>query len=286
MNRFLSTLMLSACALGASAQVTKETVAIYRFTHYQAYNAGEHALSVQNAVETGFVTSKRFNVVERSQIDALLGEIKTQEALSDDKVAELGKTVGANYVILGHLASAGANSFVNDQGQTRWKATVTFQLKVVDVNTAQIKTSETITITPLFNSQTETEAVGDAMKEIKGKVDKFIATNFPTEFEIIQIISEKKGAADVIEILGGSEMGLGPKDRLEVVIVSQREIKGRVLKTSQKIGEIRVEQVTGAETSNCRVVEGGLEIKKALTENPDNIKVIYRGKNVSLFQQP
>lgn len=51
--------------------------------------------------------TKRFRIVERSRIDAILGEIKlSQQGITEDKIAsEIGKQVGAEIVLVGVLSA-------------------------------------------------------------------------------------------------------------------------------------------------------------------------------------
>lgn len=287
--------LLCLMALGSFAHAQdppeKEIIAILDFTHRSGPSMEQYARSVQNAVETGFVKSSRFVVVERSRIDALVAEMQTQEVMSDDVVANIGKTLGASYVVLGNLESASAERQYtkNENGQREaqgYKATVSFQVKIVEVESAQIKATEQIITNSsslaALTDQGKDAAIAEAINRIDYAVEDFIIKTFPIEMFIIQITEEKRGKAEMVEVLGGSELGLHERDRLAVVIISEREIRGRVIRTANEIGELRVESITGPETCLCKVMKGDEEIFDAMKNGTELIAIFY-GENKSLF---
>lgn len=280
----------------------KPVIAVLKFTA-QAGSAelAQHALSVQNGVESGFLKSKRFVVVERSQIDQLVGEMKTQEALSESAVAELGKTLGAEYCVIGSLINAGTEELKirdtkdpNKMKPSGYAGTVNFQIKLVDVATSRLLTAETITLKShaslgIFGSvgmATPTEALSVAMGKVDDAIKSFIQKQFPISIELLQVLKAdaKRNEAETVEILAGQNIGLRKGDRLTVVETSTREVSGRTITTNTPIGELRVEAVTGDETSNCKVMKGGDAIKQRIDKGL-KLNCIFAGVNKSWAPQ-
>lgn len=287
----LLSLFVSASVVLAQAP-EKPVVAVLNFK-YSARNSEivQYVTGVQNQVESGVLATGRFVVVERGAIDQLQGEIQTQEVLSEAQVAELGRTLGAKYVFLGSLDQASTEPvFRETDGQRKrvgFKATIVFQLKLVDVESTQIIASEQVSTgqTGLFGyRETEGAAITDAIGTISGQVELFIAKNLPVIIDIIQITqTDKKGReAVLLEILAGSDAGLKDRDRIEVVAITEREIRGRKIETRTPIGELRVEQVTGPETAICKVMKGGDVILQKFNAGED-IRCVFAGLNKSLF---
>ena len=286
-------LVLILGALGLAAQPEKPVVAVLKFTYSQQNrNLDKYIGGVQNQVESGVLGTKRFIVVERSAIDQLQGEIQTQEVLSEAQVAELGKVLGAKYVFLGSLDNASTEPvYYDDNGVKKlrgYKANVTFQLKLVDVESTQIIASEQIASETggLFGAkETEGEAISEAIGAISGLVEIYIAKNLPVIIDILEIKTKdkKNTKAETVEVFAGADAGLKPKDRLELVEVTVREIRGRKIETRTPFGELRVETVTGPETAICSVVKGGEVLLQKFTPGSTTILAVFSGVNKSIF---
>ena len=86
------------------AEKGKEVVAIYPFT-CSGRTYYDYALNAGNAVEGGFVRSKRFTVVERNRFKIVNEEELFKEANTNDIVNKARK-LGAKYVVTGNVMSA------------------------------------------------------------------------------------------------------------------------------------------------------------------------------------
>ncbi|RYE29047.1 MAG: hypothetical protein EOP42_15305, partial [Sphingobacteriaceae bacterium] len=85
----------------------KDVVAIYPFTSASGYDY-EYAQSVGNAIESGFVRSVRFNVVERNRFGSISQEERFKE-VNTANVVKLAAKLGAKYIITGHITGASTN---------------------------------------------------------------------------------------------------------------------------------------------------------------------------------
>jgi curli biogenesis system outer membrane secretion channel CsgG len=97
-------------------------------------------------VTNAFVKTKRFNIVDRSKMDALTKEKNLQktEDFIDGTVIEQGISLGAKNLISGHVISSKAEQMRTDDGTVTYKAKLSISLKVIDVATGQVITSDII----------------------------------------------------------------------------------------------------------------------------------------------
>jgi hypothetical protein len=255
----------------------KTGVGIMQFTFVQEAANSQDVNSIQETVTNAFVKTKRFNIVDRSKIDALKKEkdLQKSEDFIDGSVIQQGVSLGANFLISGHVISAQAERMETAADATTGNYTVTYKaklsitLKVIDVSTGQVVVSETIE--PKGGSalggmmgtapSTPEAAITKAIKEIEGKVDDFVNKNFPATFPIVEIQEKDgKGNATKIMIAGGSAFNLQKGDKLKVVEVSIIEVNGKKLERKKDIGELKITKVEDENFSTCSVSSGGIDI--------------------------
>ena len=250
----------------ASAQ-EKIGVAIMPMSFSGGKNSDEAkvAPSVYEIISGAFVKAKRFNVIERSKLEQLQKEKNLQktEDYMDGKVVEQGKSLGAQYLILGNVNSAVAKSstsYVYGVAVNKAKANIQVTIKVVDVATGLVIASEN-----LEGSGDGSGAQEKAMSSLDGEVNKFLSANFPLQFSVVEIQEKgKKGEAKKILISGGSGSGVKVNDEMNVVEKVIVDVDG-VTKTRNKvIGRIKVTKVEDADFSQTIVVEGGAAIAEKI----------------------
>jgi TolB-like protein len=275
MKKLLITAFILA-GLNASAQ-EKTGVGIMPFTYVNGAADPKDVNSIQETVTNAFVKTKRFNIVDRTKMDALKKEKELQksEDFIDGNVIAQGMSLGANNLISGHVISAKAERMETTpdpktgQVTISYKAKLSIQLKVIDVATGQVITSETIE--PKAGSafggmlgmgpSTPEAAITKAIKGIEDKVDEFVTRNFPVSFPIVEI-QEKDGSGNATKIMiaGGSSFNLKKGDKLKVVEVSTIEVNGKKLERKKEIGEIKITKVEDENFSACSVSSGGIDI--------------------------
>lgn len=259
----------------ASAQ-EKTGVGIMPFSFVQGAASSPDVNSIQETVINAFVKTKRFNIVDRSKMDALKKEkdLQKSEDFIDGSVIEQGVSLGANFLISGHVISAQPERMetvpdATGQVTVSYKAKLSIQLKVIDVATGQVVTSETIE--PKGGSilggmmgvgpSTPEAAITKAIKGIEKKVDDFVNKNFPATFPIVEIQEKNsKGIATKIMIAGGTAFNLEKGQKLKVVEVSIIEVNGKRLERKKDIGELKITKVEDENFSTCSVRSGGIEI--------------------------
>ena len=268
-NIYLSAFLLVTSFI-VNAQ-EKIGVGILPFTYVQGASSSHDANSIQETVTNAFVKTKRFNIVDRSKMDALTKEKNLQktEDFIDGTVIEQGISLGAKNLISGHVISSKAEQMRADDGTVTYKAKLSISLKVIDVATGQVITSETIEPKSGnsllgaigIGASTPEAAVSKAIKDIENKIDEFVNKNFPQVFYIAEIQEKDgKGNATKILIAGGSEFGLKKGDKLKVVEITDMEVNGKKLQRKKEIGELKILKVEDENFSTCSVSSGGIEI--------------------------
>jgi TolB-like protein len=279
----LSIALIAGLNFVASAQ-EKTGVGIMPFSFVQGAASSQDVNSIQESVTNAFVKTKRFNIVDRSKMDALKKEkdLQKSEDFIDGSVIAQGVSLGANFLISGHVISAQAERMETAPSSTTGQVTVSYKakllisLKVIDVATGQVVTSETIE--PKGGSviggmmgmapSTPEAAISKAIKGIEDKVDDFVIKNFPSTFPIVEIQEkDSKGNATKIMIAGGSAFNLKKGDKLKVVEVSIIEVNGKKLERKKELGELKITKVEDENFSTCSVSSGGIDINAKFEAN-------------------
>jgi hypothetical protein len=270
-------LCLGGLSISLNAQSDKTIVGILPFTFTSGAANPQDVNSIQESVANAFVTAKRFNIVDRSKMDALKNEKELQktEDFIDGTVISQSASLGAQYLISGHVISATANEFtVQDPntGQTSsggFKAKLSISLKVIDVATGQVTTAETIEpkggsmlgqLAGVAPSSAEA-AIAKAIKDIGNKIDEFVSINFPVTFQIAEIQEkDNSGNAKTLLLAGGSGFGLKKGDKMKVVELMEMEVGGKKMIRKKEIGELQITKVEDENFSVCSVKSGGADI--------------------------
>ena len=132
---------LAAVALparAAAAAATTIAVAPFASSYYPDYSIPVMVSAITDAL----VSSGKFNVVARAQLDKVLAEQKLNNSdLVDPKAAQkVGRLVGARYVVLGSLISV---NFQSGYPTSKDTYETKVQIQLVETETGSIKVSET-----------------------------------------------------------------------------------------------------------------------------------------------
>ena len=268
----------------------KTSVGILEFTYAKDGVEKEYVNAIQESVVNAFVKTRRFNIVDRTKMEQIRVEknLQKSEDFIDGKVVEQGKNVGATYLVSGYIISAHAEEMKSDDGKGKvtidYKSKLMISLKIIDVTTGGLVTSETIepksgsSVVEFFNigSSTPSAAMAKAIKKIEEKVDEFVSKNFPTYFSIAEIQKKNSnGSASEVLIAGGSSFGLKKGDRLKVAEIVEVTLNGNKMTRKKEIGELKVTRVEDENFSICSVIEGG-EIITARFESNAKLQIITK----------
>jgi curli biogenesis system outer membrane secretion channel CsgG len=290
MKALLTSAVLVFFAATLSFGQEKTSVGILPFTYVQNSASIGNVNSIQETVINAFVKTKRFNIVDRSKMDALKNEKELQKTddFIDGSVVDQGKNLGAAFLISGHVISAQSEQMRSDDGKGNvtisYKAKLAISLKVIDVATGQVITSETIepksgsTLGGMFGigSSSASDAITKSITKIEEKIDEFVSRNFPIYFSIAEIQEkDSKGGASVILLAGGSGFGLKKGDKLKVVELTEMEVNGKKLTRKKEIGELKITNVEDENFSICSVNTGG-DIINSKFEGKAKLQVITK----------
>lgn len=287
----LTNLLLISQSILAQQQ-NKDKIAVYPFTTYK-YNYYNYATSIGNAVETGFVKSSRFTVIERSKFNTLLKEDKTRENYTSDEV-QIASKYGAQEVVMGHVMGVSTGSerkkaLLINEYYTEYVGTISFSLKIVDVATGEISVSEAMTLSGT-SREGNNAALGEAMNEIDAKVRQFISHYYPQRFLLMKVtdVDSKRNAVKEFKIWGGSENGIEEKNVVEIYSISfaTHPVTGSKVENKDLIGKAEIVGINGSSISTCKMLKwttDGKDMQTALSDNPDNIVIEFSGSQKNIF---
>jgi TolB-like protein len=268
----MKTLLLSIFSFCAALSIfsqEKMTIGILPFTYVSGSAAYQDVNTISEAVVTSFVKTKRFNIVDRSKLDEVSAEKQLQKSSEfvDGTVADQGKSMGAQYLISGHVNSASKT----EEWKTRTKldgtterylavdAQINFTCKVIDVATGQVVNSEAFKNEPglLSLAGTKDEAFNNAIKSLSKSIDKWVSKNFPLVFDMVEVqTKDKKGYPSEILVGAGSDSGVSKGDKLLVVEVSKVQVGGVTKERNKEVGSAKVTKIEDGSFSICSIVEG------------------------------
>ena len=249
----------------------KLSIAILPFQFNSNVNP-EDANAISLKVESAFINSKRFTVIERTNFEQVFKELDSQKNdiyINSSRLAKQGGLIGASQIVVGNVSSTGPNG-------------TTFNFKVVDVETGQTIGSKTVSdlsnsktvgaISGLFDSflnstkdialkEVATNAIGGALLNINKEVLNFINETYGLTYEILEITKIKEQNAIELMIVGGVNEGLKSSIELEVILETTKISGTRKFHQKSVIGKLRVNRVEG-EVTICKVNSGGKEIKE------------------------
>ena len=153
-------LALAACALPATAQSTRPTVAILNFD----YGSIEHWWSGNQDIGQGIsdllvdelVTDGSYRIIERKSLDAILAEQNFSQSERADPsaktLAQVGKVLGVKYMVVGSVtkfgteksnksfsgAGFGSKYGIGEVGTAKGKANVAIAARIIDTTTAEV----------------------------------------------------------------------------------------------------------------------------------------------------
>lgn len=265
------------------AEPGKEVVAIYPFTSASGYDYS-YAQSVGNAIESGFVRSVRFNVVERSRFGAISQEERFKEA-NTTNVVKVAAKFGAKYIITGFITGASTNEiYDNEHKFSGYQTSISVAFKIIEVETSLIKASEPIIITGKGGS--EAVAKGNAYSSIDEITRRIIASYFPQGFKLMSIasteIKKKQEVLSTFKFWGGSENGVKVGDVVEIYLLNYivNPQTNRKVEERTNIGFATVIATNSGTSSTCSVYKPqkfGAQLLNTFKTTPDLVVISYSG---------
>jgi len=137
----LVTFIFTAFSLSAKDQ--KINIGILQFQHTQQYSNSQkdYTSFIEDMVTSTFVTEGRFNIVERSDLDAITAERVIQE-IKNVKNASKIRDMGVSWIVVGEVSKINVTHKRTREGTSIYSASVGFTLKVINVETGTIAYSD------------------------------------------------------------------------------------------------------------------------------------------------
>lgn len=206
---------------------------------------GDPRAELYQKATQAFLATRRFDLMERQQLDAVLGEDKLQASgLVDEATAQImGRKLGVQYVVVGSYAASMDCVVGSYQGKngpvstTSYPAKVTLSLRMVNVQTGRIE--ETFEAAGASNAGNPTAGLSELMRDLARKLDREVFNKFPLSGYLIQVLDERQVLADL-----GRKDGVAVGDVFQVIergpdIV--HPVTGKVLKGQKKVvAELKV----------------------------------------------
>lgn len=197
---------------------------------------------VLNAVTGAFINSQRFDVVERSRIEAVLKEQDFQSFIGDE-AQRVGRLIGVDYLALVDY----------ERREREGVALYTFRARVISVATGQVRA--TVDSQPSLIDRIGAPSVEDAANRFLDSIKK----QFPVEGYVIKI-----DGPEVVVDLGKTD-GIQKGDGLQVLRMGEdivHPVTGETIPGEERVvGGLKVLTVTDT-TSLCKMRKGkgGVEL--------------------------
>lgn len=242
----------------ATENFQKENLAVFTFVDNVKKFVGEDE-RITDLVENTFVNMKRFNIIDRRNIDRYLNEMELQLAgLTEKEVIEIGKIYGYSKAVYGSIVRSSLTYNRGDKDTDRAPsidAYVEIIIKIVDVSTTKIlyssKVSGTGSASLLFN--TMEYARETAMNNAYKLLTENLENKLRSIFKITIKIAEVKENGNVI-LLAGKDDGIKKGFRFDIY---KKPDTTNV--QSKSVGSIRVKDVS--DTYSIAKIVRGSDIK-------------------------
>lgn len=249
MKKVSSFMIMLVCSLIGYAQVdTRPVVGVAQFTCAQ--ESPYTGLITEKVVEM-LTNTKRFRVVDRTSLDKIHEELELQksEAFLDSKnLVEQDIAVAAEKLITGEIIKIPVYRIKNTDGSIRgYKASVAFQMKVVDVATGLSTEAVSFQGKASQENLSPESAITQAMMSLQDKIYEYFRVNFPVTAKINRILSEKSGTAKYVLLSAGKMQGIRIGDKFTVESIEM--IDGQPYPS--RIGELTVKKLAGDMFSEC-----------------------------------
>lgn len=190
----------------------------------------------------------RFVVVDRTSRDKVEDELELQKSesfLDSRNLAEQGVAVAAEQLVTGHIVKIPVYRIKNADGTTRgYKASVAFQLKVVDVETGISNEAQGFAGKCSKEMLSPESAVASAMQSLQSAIYEYFRVNFPVKGRVLKVIDKSAILLNV-----GKETGIKVGDMF--MIESIEMLDGKPYPS--EIGKAKVTKLSGDSFSVCSV---------------------------------
>lgn len=243
--------LMAAVALIASPQSKdkdKDTRAVVGVAQFTCDEKSPYTGLVTEKVVEMLTNTRRFRVVDRTSDDKIRKELELQKSegfMDSENRVEQDIAVSAEKMVTGHIVKIPVYAMKNADGSRRgYKASVGFEMKVVDVATGLSSEATSFQGKASKECLSPEAAVTMAMQDVQGEIEQWFKVNFPITAKVTRALDDK-----TIIIKAGSAQGVSVGDTFLVEAIE--EIDGDPF--HRKMGEIKISRVAGRGFSECNV---------------------------------
>lgn len=251
MKRLISYIIMIVCSLPGYAQ--HDNRPIIGVTQFSCEQESPYTGLITEKVVEMLTNTKRFQVVDRTSIDKIQEELELQksEAFIDSKNrVEQDIAIAAEKLITGHIIKIPVYRIKNNDGTVRgYKASVAFQMKIVDVATGLSSEATSFHGKASKENLSPESAVAQAMLSTQDLILEYFRTKFPVSANINRIISEKNGIAKIVLLSAGIKQGINIGDKFNIESIEL--INGEPYPST--IGTATVIKLAGESFCECSV---------------------------------
>lgn len=244
---------MAACILRGYAQPVDDDRQVVGVAEFSCKENSPYTGLVTEKVVEMLTNSKRFRVVDRTSRDKIVQELELQKSeafIDSENLVEQDVAIAAEKMITGEIVKIPVYRIKNGDGSVRgYKASVAFQMKVVDVATGLSTEATSFEGKASDECLSPESAVTMAMMSLEDEISEYFRINFPVTAKLMRILKEKNGTVEVLLIKAGKKQGVkvGDKFKLE----SMEELDGELLPTT--LGTATVTELKGEAYSECKI---------------------------------
>lgn len=262
--RFIIAIIMTACIIKGYAQSSEDDRLVVGVAEFSCKESSPYTGLVTEKVVEMLTNSKRFRVVDRTSREKIIQELELQKSeafIDSENLVEQDVAVAAEKMITGEIVKIPIYRMKNGDGSVRgYKASVAFQMKIVDVATGLSTKATSFEGKASDECLSPESAVTMAMMSLQDEIAEYFRVNFPVSAKLMKILEEKNGVATVILVKAGKKHGIKVGDKFKVESIEM--LDGEILPTT--IGIVTVTALKGEAYSECKVAK---KDGKAIYEN-------------------
>lgn len=262
MRFVIITIIMTACIFKGYAQSNDDDRQVVGVAEFSCKENSPYTGLVTEKVVEMLTNSKRFRVVDRTSREKITQELELQKSeafIDSDNLVE--QDVAAEKMITGEIVKIPVYRMKNGDGTVRgYKASVAFQMKIVDVATGLSTEATSFEGKASDECLSPESAVTMAMMSLQDRMAEYFRINFPITAKLMKIVKEKNGVAEIILIKAGKKHGIKVGDKFNVEVLEI--LDGEILPTT--LGIVTVTALKGEAYSECKVSK---KEGKAIYEN-------------------
>ena len=277
--RFIITIIMTACIFKGYAQSNDDDRQVVGVAEFSCNENSPYTGLVTEKVVEMLTNSKRFRVVDRTSREKITQELELQKSeafIDSENLVEQDVAVAAEKMITGEIVKIPVYRMKNRDGSVRgYKASVAFQMKIVDVATGLSTEATSFEGKASDECLSPESAVTMAMMSLQDKMAEYFRINFPITAKLMKIEKEKNGVAEIILIKAGKKHGIKVGDKFNVEVLEI--LDGEILPTT--LGIATVMELKGEAYAECKVSK---KEGKAIYENFNANKQIKSYKDMDI----